>query len=141
MNYGGGEENMRVDELVGEWLTVPDVAERLELPLNKVRRLLEERRLLGLRLGEPPVLRIPAAFLVPGALADPAQRHESADTPRWTVLTALPGTLTVLADVGFDDEAALVWLFSPQESLGCSPMAALLAGRTSHVRRVAQAEL
>ena len=130
-----------IDELVGEWLTAPDVAERLDLQLAKVRRMLEERRIIGLRSGEPAVLRVPAAFLVPGNLANPAQREAADEAPAWTVLAALQGTLTVLADVGFDDEGAIAWLFTPDDSLGCTPMAALLAGRKSAVRRVAQAEL
>ena len=131
----------KIDDLVDEWLTVPDVAERLDLPEGKVRRLVEERRIVGVRRGEPPALRIPAAFLVPGNLADPAQRGPAEGAPAWTVLAALQGTFTVLADVGFDDEAAIAWLFTPDDSLGCSPMTALLAGRKSEVRRVAQAEL
>ena len=40
-----------------------------------------------------------------------------------------------------DDEGAIAWLFTPDDSLGCSPMTALLAGRKSEVRRVAQSEL
>ena len=130
-----------IDVLVGEWLSVPEVAERLDLPLAKVRRLVEERRIVGVRRGEPPALRIPAAFLVPGNMANPANRGAADDASDWAVLSALQGTFMVLSDVGFDDEAALVWLFSPDEALGCSPMTALLAGRKSEVRRVAQAEL
>lgn len=130
-----------IDDLVSEWLSLPEVAERLDLPLAKARRLVEERRLVGVRRGEPAALHIPAAFLVPGNMANPSQRGAAEDAPEWTVLSALQGTFTVLADVGFDDEAAIVWLFSPDEALGCSPMAALLAGRKSEVRRVAQSEL
>ncbi len=130
-----------IDDLIDEWLTVPDVAERLDLPLNKARRLVEERRIIGVRSGEPPVLRVPASFLVPGHLANPAQPGSPEQSPRWAVLAALQGTFTVLSDVGFDDEAALVWLFTPAEALGSTPMAALLAGHKSEVRRVAQAEL
>ncbi len=130
-----------IDDLVDEWLTVPEVAERLDLPLNKARRLVEERRIVGVRRGEPPVLRIPASFLVPGHLANPAQPGSPSESPEWAVLAALQGTFTVLTDVGFDDESALVWLFTPADALGCSPMEALRAGRKSEVRRVAQAEL
>lgn len=133
--------NASLDDLVDDWLTVPDIAERLDLPLGKVRRLLEERRLLGVRRGEPPVLRVPARFLVPGHLANPAAPAAPEDSPAWTVLTALQGTFTVLADAGFDDEAALAWLFTPDESLHGTPMDALRAGRKAAVRRKAKAEL
>ena len=131
----------KIDDLVDEWLTLSDVADRLDLPLARARRLVEERRLVGIRRGEPPVLHVPAAFLVPGNMANPSQRGAADGAPEWTVLSALQGTFTVLADVGFDDEAAIVWLFSPDDSLGCSPLTALLAGRKSEVRRVAQSEL
>jgi hypothetical protein len=57
------------------------------------------------------------------------------------VLAALQGTLTVLADDGFSDAEAIVWLFRHEESLGTSPIAALRAGRKTEVRRVAQALL
>jgi hypothetical protein len=130
-----------IDDLIHDWLTVPDIAERLDMPLARARRLIEERRLVGVRRGEPPVLRIPAAFLVPGHLANPAQPASPDASPAWAVLAALQGTFTLLADVGFDDESALVWLFTPDEALGCTPMEALRAGRKSEVRRVAQAEL
>lgn len=130
-----------IDDLVDEWLTVPDLADRLEQPEVKVRRLIEERRLLGVRRGEPPVLRVPAAFLVPGHLANPAQPGRPGEGPQWAVLAALQGTFTVLGDVGFDDEGALAWLFTAHDALGTTPMDALRAGRKSEVRRVAQAEL
>jgi hypothetical protein len=130
-----------IDTLIDEWLTVPDIADRLGEPVTKVRRLLEERRLVGLRRGDPPVLSVPAAFVVPGHLANPAQPGTPGEGAPWTVLAALQGTFTVLADVGFDDEAAVAWLFTPADGLGTTPMAALLAGRKSEVRRVAQAEL
>lgn len=133
--------SVNIDNLVDEWLTVPDVAERLDTTVAKVRRLLEERRIVGVRRGEPPVLGIPASFLVPGHLANPAQPGSPDESPEWAVLAALQGTFTLLSDVGFDDESALAWLFTPDESLGCTPMAALRAGRKSEVRRVAQAEL
>jgi hypothetical protein len=47
----------------------------------------------------------------------------------------------VLADVGYDDEAALAWLFTPDDSLPGTPIDALLAGRKSAVRRLAQTAL
>lgn len=130
-----------LDDLVGDWLTLPDIAERLDLPVTKVRHLLEERRLVGVRRGDPAVLSVPARFLVPGHLANPAQPGTAGDGPAFAVLAALHGTFTVLADVGFDDEAALAWLFTPDDSLPGTPIDALLAGRKSEVRRLAQAAL
>lgn len=134
-------DSAQLDALVGDWLTLPDLAERLDLPVAKVRRLVEERRLVGVRRGEPAVYAVPARFLVPGHLANPAQPGTPDGAPEWTVLAALQGTFTLLADVGFDDAAALAWLFTPDDSLAGTPLDALLAGRKSEVRRLAQAEL
>lgn len=54
-------------------------------------------------------------------------------------MTELRGTLTVLADDGFDDEEAMTWMLEPEESLGAAPIDALRDGRKAEVRRVAQA--
>ncbi|QGQ19134.1 DNA-binding protein [Cellulomonas sp. JZ18] len=129
------------DDLVDAWLTVPDVAERLGTDAGKVRRMLQERRIVGVRRGDPAVLSVPEAFLVPGHLANPAAPGRAEDEPAWTVLAALQGTLTVLADSGFTDDEAVVWLFTPDDALGTTPVAALRAGRKTEVRRIAQALL
>ena len=130
-----------VETLVPVWLTVPDVAERTGLDAGKVQRLLQERRLVGVRRGEPRVLSVPAAFLVPAHLANPAQPTTPRADGTWTVLASLQGTLTLLADAGFSDEEAVAWLFTPDESLPGTPVEALRAGRKTEVRRRAQAEL
>lgn len=129
------------DALVDEWLTVPDLAERLGLDGGRVRRLLQEGKLVGVRRGEPAVLSVPAAFVVPGHLANPAAPSRAADTPEWTVLASLQGTLTVLSDAGFAPAEAIAWLFTRDESLAGTPIEALRAGRKTEVRRLAQAEL
>jgi hypothetical protein len=111
-----------LDTLVTDWLTIPDVAERLGLDVGKVRRLLQDRYLVGVRRGERNVLSVPAALIVDGA-----------------PLPELRGTLTVLMDSGYDDESALRWLFTPDESLPGTPVEALRGGRKTEVRRRAQA--
>ncbi|GEA85502.1 MAG: Rv2175c family DNA-binding protein [Cellulomonas sp.] len=123
-----------VDTLVDSWLTLPDVAERVGLDVGKVRRLLQERKLVGVRRGEPRVLSVPERFLVPG-------HQDAAATGEWAALPWLQGTLTVLADAGFSDEEAIVWLFTPDESLPGTPIDALRAGQKTEIRRRAQAEL
>lgn len=136
--------NTGLDSLVDEWLTVPDVAERLGQDAGKVRRMLQERRLVGVRRGSPPVVSVPARFLVPAHLENPANAQpvvEGSDRPAWVVLGSLQGTLNVLADVGLVDEDAIVWLFTPEDSLPGAPIDALLDGRKTEVRRRAQAEL
>ncbi len=109
-----------VDDLVGEWLTLPEVAERLGTRVSSVRRMLDERELVALRRGERSVLSVPAAFL-------------DADAP----LPALRGTVTVLADGGMDDEQVVRWLFAPDPTLPVdgAPIDAVRAGHTKEVRR------
>ena len=111
-----------LDSLVAEWLTLPDVAERLGLDVGKVRRLLQDRCLVATRRGERNVLSVPAALIVGGA-----------------PLPELRGTLTVLADSGYVDDAALRWLFTPDDTLPGTPVDALRAGRKTEIRRRAQA--
>jgi hypothetical protein len=102
------------------WLTVPDLVELLGVPQGKVRRLLDERVLLAVRVDG--VLKVPSDFIVDG---EP--------------LGDLRGTLVVLADAGFSDDEAMNWLLGEEESLGTTPIAALQARRKAEVRRVAQA--
>ncbi|WP_222710740.1 Rv2175c family DNA-binding protein [Quadrisphaera setariae] len=102
------------------WLTVPDIVEELDSDVPKVRRMLDERQLIGVRRGNPKVLQVPALLVRPEPLV------------------SLPGTLTVLFDAGFSDAEALRWLFTPDEVLGCSPAEALRANRIAPVRRRAQ---
>jgi hypothetical protein len=111
-----------LDVLVDEWLTLPKAAERLgELP-GRVRQLIRDGRLIAVRGGEPREPRIPAAFVADGV-----------------VVKGLPGTLTLLRDAGYDDAAALRWLFTPQESLPGAPIQALVENRGTEVKRRAQA--
>ncbi len=104
-----------VDELVGRWLSVPEVAEVLGADITRVRSLLDDGALLAVRRGRPRVLSVPAA------LAEPEP------------LPGLAGTLTLLGDAGYDELESLRWLFSPQATLdGGTPverMRARPAGR------------
>jgi hypothetical protein len=51
----------------------------------------------------------------------------------------LPGLLTLLRDAGYNDEEALTWLYSPDESLPGTPATALAENRATEVKRRAQA--
>jgi hypothetical protein len=108
-----------IDDLITDWLTLPDVGERLHVDITKVRQLLRERKLLGVR--RDGVLRVPAIFVGDGA-----------------ILKGLPGTLSLLADCGFSDDEALRWLFTDDELPG-SPVQALAENRGTEVKRRAQA--
>jgi len=110
-----------VDASVGEWLTIPEVAERLSLPVSRIKQLLRDRRLLG-------VQRPDGSFGVPAAFLDGGQ-----------VVRGLHGTLTLLFDCGFSESEAMRWLFTSDDSLPGSPIEAIAAHRCSEVNRRAQA--
>jgi hypothetical protein len=104
------------------WLPLPDVAEVLGTEVGKVRRMLQERVLIGLRRGERKILCVPAELLKDGQ-----------------PLPDLQGTLIVLHDSGFTDEEALRWLFTDDHYPG-TPVDALRTGKSkTEVRRRAQA--
>ena len=128
------------DDLVDSWLTIPDVAEALGVDAGRVRRLLKEHRLAGVRRGDPPVLSIPAGFLVPIDAANPSA-DERDEGGQFTVLASLAGTLTVLGDAGFSDGEAIAWLYTADDALPGRPVDLLRAGSKTAVRRLAQAEL
>ncbi len=102
------------------WLTVPDVAERLDVPVTRVRSMLRDGLLLATRIDG--VLRIPADFIGDGI-----------------IVKGLPGTITLLRDAGHDDEQALRWLYAPDASLPGTPIQALVENRGTEVKRRAQA--
>jgi Rv2175c C-terminal domain of unknown function/DNA-binding protein Rv2175c, wHTH domain len=109
------------DALVGDWLSLPEVADRLGVPPGKVKQLLRDRKLLA-------VTRPDGARAVPAAFLDGDQ-----------VIKGLHGTLTVLLDCGFDDSEALRWLFTADETLPGTPIQALCKRRGTEVNRRAQA--
>jgi excisionase family DNA binding protein len=104
---------------VTRWITLTEAAELLGIPVGKVRRLVEEHSLIAIK--RDGVQNIPAEIIVDG---EP--------------LHSLRGTILVLLDSGFTLESAINWLYTKEESLGNTPMASLIAGRKSEVRRVAQ---
>jgi hypothetical protein len=109
-----------VRTLVPEWLTVPDVAERLGVLVTKVHQLLNEGGLAAFRYDG--VLRIPAGFI-------------QDDAP----VKGLTAVLTLLHDGGYDDEGAIRWLHTADDSLPGTPVDALQADRRREVTRRAQA--
>ncbi len=109
-------------DLVGQWLTLPDVAEELEIDIRQVHRLLDERAIVSVRIGERKVRSIPADFLQDGS-----------------VVESLKGTLSVLLDAAYSDEESIMWLFTEDDSLPGTPMDALRSGRKTEIRRRAQA--
>jgi hypothetical protein len=109
------------DAIVGDWLSVPDVADRMGLPVSRVKQLLRDRKLLA-------VQRPSGQFAVPAAFLDGDQ-----------VIHGLGGTLTLLVDCGFSDPEALHWLFTADDTLPGTPVQALAEHRRTEVNRRAQA--
>ena len=109
------------DVLVGDWLSIPAVADRLGISAGRVKQLLRDRKLIAVT--RPDGERgVPASFV---------------DGPQ--VVKGLCGTLTVLFDCGFGDEEALRWLFTADETLPGTPIEALNKHRGTEVNRRAQA--
>ena len=109
------------ENLVTAWLTLPDIAERMGLPVTRVRQLVSDRQILAVRRGESNALMVPADFIQEGR-----------------VLKGLPGTLTLLTDAKFSDEEAVRWLYTDDDLPG-SPVQALVENRGTEVKRRAQA--
>lgn len=116
------QETDPVEAAVERWLTLPEVGEALGIDASRARQLYTDRQFLARRRGESQALHVPADFVSGGV-----------------VLKHLPGTLTLLADAGYSDEEALRWLYTADESLPGTPVAALVANRGTEVKRRAQA--
>jgi hypothetical protein len=108
------------DAIVGDWLTLPEVADRLGLPAGRIKQLLRDRKLLAAQ-------RPNGAYCVPAAFLDGGQ-----------VVRGLQGTLTLLFDCGFNEAEALRWLFTADESLPGTPIQAIHEHRSTEVNRLAK---
>ncbi len=111
-----GDDNTRTPT---EWLALPDLVELTGETLGRVRRYLDESFLIGSRRNG--TFQVPAVFLVDGQ-----------------PLSSLRGTVIALRDAGLTDDEAIDWLLDPEESIGQAPIASLLQGRKSEVRRIAR---
>ncbi|MFN8082961.1 MAG: Rv2175c family DNA-binding protein [Dermatophilaceae bacterium] len=116
------DEVAELEALVGDWVTVPDLAQRWRVPVTRVRTYLSDKELLALRLGPNRALHVPAK-LTDGSGPRPELR----------------GTLTVLSDGGMNDAEMLRWLFTLDPTLagGMAPIDALAGHRTEVRRRAA----
>ncbi|AZS87779.1 Rv2175c family DNA-binding protein [Streptomyces griseoviridis] len=116
------EIDARIDALVPEWLTLPDIAERFGVEVTRVRQLVKDGQVIAVRRGENRALHVPAAFI---------------DGDK--VVKGLTGTLTLLRDDGFTPDEMIEWLFTPDPTLPGTPAQALSENRGTEVKRRAQA--
>jgi Rv2175c C-terminal domain of unknown function len=105
---------------VGEVVPLSDVAGRLGLSESRVHQMLRDGQLLAIR--HSGVLVVPADLLTTDG-----------------VVKGVAGTVTVLRDGGYSDEEILRWLFTEDDTLPGTPVAALRADRGKEVKRRAQA--
>ena len=113
---------MELDDLVTDWLTLPDLADRIGQPITKVRQLVRDGHLPAVRRGDPAVLMVPAALECDGQL-----------------VKGLSSLATLLSDAGYSTEEALRWMFTSDGSLPGRPVDALRENRGTEVKRRAQA--
>lgn len=121
---GRVSENLsKLSELLADedLLSLPEVAERFDIPVTRVGDLLNSRKLVAVRRDGKKW--IPAALI------------GDKDAPSKFVA----GAITVLSDGGYSDDEILEYLFTEDETLPGRPIEALHAQGAREVIRRAQA--
>jgi hypothetical protein len=118
----GSEAGPALADLVEEWLDWAAAADRLGVSVSKVRQLIREHQLAAAVPTPGAGQQVPAALIADGL-----------------VVKGVPGVLTVLHDGGYDDRAALTWLFTRDDTLPGRPIDALRENRGTEIKRRAQA--
>lgn len=101
-------------------LSLTEIAERMGIGPTGVRDLLKSGQLLSVQTGEG--VRVPADVL---------------DGP--VLVKHFVPVLTLLRDAGYNDEEALRWLTTADDSLPGTPLQALHENRATEIKRRAQA--
>ena len=114
------ETSIDLPQAPAGWVTLPDLAQQLDVPVTKVHQMLREGAIIAVRRAG---VRYVPVELVAGR----------------NVLKHLPGVLTVLRDAGYNDEEALRWLYTPDETLPGTPAERLAGDGALEVKRRAQA--
>ncbi|MGA9748673.1 MAG: Rv2175c family DNA-binding protein [Nocardioides sp.] len=113
--------NDGLNELVGEWFDWAQASDALHVSVSKVRQMIREHQLAAVVPVPGEGQKVPALMVMDGL-----------------VVKGVPGLLTVLHDGGYDDRAAISWLFTEDETLPGRPIDALRENRGSEVKRRAQ---
>lgn len=119
---GPDQRLLDLGTLVGEWLDRSQVADELDVPASRVRRLVKEHQLAAAVPAPGAGARVPAGFLQDGE-----------------IVKGLSGLITLLHDAGFEDAEIITWVFTADPTLPGRPIDALRENRGSEVKRRAQA--
>jgi hypothetical protein len=103
-----------------ELLTIPAVAEALDVPVTRVHQYVRDGQLLAVR-DEGGIRVVPALLIQDGE-----------------IVKSLPSVITQLRDVRYSDDEIVEWLHRSDDSLPGTPIDALRANRGSEVKRRAQ---
>lgn len=103
-----------------ESLTIPAVAEALDVAVTRVHQYLRDGALVSVRDAEGRRC-VPALFVQDGA-----------------IVKSLRSVITLLRDAQYADEEIVDWLLREDDSLPGSPIAALRENRGTEVKRRAQ---
>lgn len=103
-----------------ELLTLPEAAEQLGVPVNRVHQLVRDGHLVAIQ-DDAGKKSIPALLIQDRAVV------------KW-----LPSVITQLRDAHFADAEIVDWLFREDDSLPGTPIDALRENRGSEVKRRAQ---
>lgn len=101
-------------------LTLPEVADALGVPINRVHQYVRDGHLVAVR-DDAGVRRVPAAFVQDGV-----------------IVKSLPAVITLLRDARYADDELVAWLLRDDDSLPGTPIDALRANRGTEVKRRAQ---
>lgn len=122
MDTSSTPNGTELESLVGEWLDWSQASDLLNVSVSKVRQLIREHQLAAVVPAPGAGQKIPADLIMDGQ-----------------IVKGVPGALTVLHDGGYDDQEAIVWLFTHDDTIPGRPIDALRENRGSEVKRRAQA--
>lgn len=109
---------------IHELLTMNQAAELLGIYPHRMKQLLRDHLLFAVQSEEGRWM-IPAVTIV--------------DSPEgWIPMFNLPGTLTLLADAGYNQEETARWMYTYNEELEETPIEALVQGRHHRVNNIAR---
>lgn len=108
---------------IHEYLTFNEAADKLGIFPHRIKQLLRDHLLFDV-VNEDGRHLIPACTLVP-------------DGDGWMPRENLSGTLTLLADAGYNAEETGRWMYTHNDELEQTPIEAIVMGRHHRVNNIA----